>query len=352
MAISITLILLTTTGPREAASQPQDGASLSTRYTIARWQGHRRCPGQDYFRQALEQALGPEVGSISQGPMQLSIHIQRRGGNFQLELETKDDAGAGSRKIDAPNCKELLTTAAVIVSLAMQPELLFENESEREVFTRNTFRGQAIDGETPGKIYREERQSTLLGPRDYDTGTDLKVAVGLAGVADVGTLPRAAIGLGIVASVSTQRHVLSFRLTQWAEQRRYLQSASEDRGGNFDYISANLDFCRDLLTGRVSSGLCVLLGMGRLNGESIVIDMPISQSHIMANAGSAAFARLATSKESALRIQVELVVNFLRPRYTVELLDDDDDTLPPTVRQIHHVAPLSTRLAASWGLRF
>jgi hypothetical protein len=36
----------------------------------------------------------------------------------------------------------------------------------------------------------------------------------------------------------------------------------------------------------------------------------------------------------------------------VELLNEMDDTLPPTKRSIHTVALMSARLAASWGLRF
>jgi hypothetical protein len=336
-----------------AEAQPAAAASETSapRYTIARWQSHRSCPSQDYFRQALDKALGPSEAPGTQAPMELELRIESHKNRFQLELTTKDAAGSGTRSIVAARCDELLATAAVIVSLAMQPDLLFQNESDRQVETARYSQTQASDDESPGSVSRELREREIVLADEMQGRALLKIAVGLAAVTDVGTLPRPAIGLAVVASARAERWLLSFRLTQWAEQRNYVRSFKENRGGNFDYISATLDLCRDLISGKLSAGVCGLLGLGRLSGESITIDLPISQSHILANLGPAAFVHFATGRRSAIRIQGELVAQLVKPNFSAEPLDEMDDTINVYTR-IHKVAPASARLAASWGVRF
>ncbi len=343
--------------PSGQAASPKSSES-APRYAITGWQGHRACPDQDRFRKELDQALGPRAEGASNaaahGPMQVSIQLKKRRGSFHLELATEDETGKGQRQLHAANCEELIRTAAIIVSLAMQPDLLFANESEREVEVvpdEEGVQGQAGDDEDPGFLRPSIARRSLLPYDDSSTSDRLQVSVSLAAVGDLGTLPRAAIGLGIVASARSKRLRLSFRLTQWAEQRQYVTSFKESRGGNFDYLSASLDLCASLWSGPVSLGACGILGLGRLNGESIVSDVPTAQTHIMANAGPGVFVSLPTGSRSALRVQGDLVVQFVRPNYSVEVLDEEDDTIVVT-RQIHQPAPISAHIAASWGMAF
>jgi hypothetical protein len=283
--------------------------------------------------------------------MQVSIRLTRRRGSFALELATEDASGSGTRQLKAPNCEELVRTAAIIVSLAMQPDLLYQNESEGEVEVVSYVKAQAGDDEDPSKANPSITRRRRASYHQSSSSKRLRVAISLAAVSDLGTLPRAALGLGLVASASAERMRLSFRLTQWAEQRQYVTSLKDSRGGNFDYLSASLDLCAALWTGRISGGLCGILGLGRLNGESIISDVPTGQTHIMANAGPGVFVSLPTGSRSALRLQSELVVQFIRPNYSVEVLDEEDDTIVIT-RHIHQPAPLSAHIAASWGMTF
>ncbi len=336
--------------PAQGASAPS--VNKSARYTISSWQGHRKCPGQERFRQELEEALGPETSESSQSPpMQVSIALKRRRGNFYLELATKDENGEGTRELHAPGCDELIRTAAVIVSLAMQPDLLFENEKEGSVAVAPAGQGQASDDEKPSAIYGISVRRNLLSYRDRADYQIVRVSLSLAAVADMGTLPRTAIGTGIIASAHTRRMRLSFRLTQWAEQREYVRSFKEDRGGNFDYLSASLHLCGNLYSGSVLLGACGVLGLGRLKGESIAIDLPTAQTHIMANAGPGVFLTWPTGRRSALRVQGEVVAQLVRPNYSAVVLDPEDDTMEIT-RQIHQPGFVAAHLAASWGLAF
>jgi hypothetical protein len=320
------------------------------RYTISQWQGPAACPDQNHFRALLDEALGPATGTPAQGPLELSIRIKKRRGQFHLTLSTKDETSSGSRELQAARCDELLATAAVIVSLALQPDLLYENESDHEVITVPFVQGQASDDEEPliGATEGETARKRLLrgsGSRG------LNVALSLAALAEVGTLPRPALGLALIASARSKDYRLAFRLTQWAEQREYVTSLRPDRGGHFDYLSASLDLCRDFWSGRVKTGACAIGGLGRLNGQSIVIDLPIEQAHIMATAGSGLFVELHTGFQSTLRVQGELVAQLLLPVYTAEVVDPNDDTMLIKTH-IHQPSVISARLAASWGLTF
>ncbi len=344
-------MLIVTLVVNVSTSLAQAPADAASRYLVTKWQGHRKCPDQTYFEQQLDEALGPKRESSSDKRMEVAIEIKKRRGSFHIVLSTKDASGSGRRKLHAPSCRELLATAAIIVSLSMQPELLYQNESENIVITSAFVQGQAPDDEKPGSLAPSKTRKSLLGRDDGSPGIGLRIAIGLVAVADFGTLPRTAIGAGFVASAQSRLFRLAFRLTQWAEQRRYVQSFEEGRGGNFDYLSATLDLCRDLWPAKISVGLCGLLGLGRLNGESILIDLPISQTHIMATAGGGAFLQVATGSKSQLRLQGELVAQFVRPNYTVKVLDENNEEVE-VVRQIHKVAPASARLALSWGLNF
>lgn len=344
----VTLVVSSALGRADAQSPP--AAEATSRYTLSEWKAHQKCPDPSFFEQQLDEALGTAKATVDK-EMQVSIVIKKRRGSFHLDLATVDSSGSGLRQLRAPNCRELLATAAIIVSLAMQPELLFQNESENEVVTIPFVQGQATDDEEPGAYSHSESRQSILQRHEDSSSSGLDVGIGLVAVADIGTLPRTALGAGVVASAQSRLYRLSFRLTQWAEQRRYVRSFDEGRGGNFDYLSATLDLCRDLWSVKMSVGVCGLLGLGRLNGESILIDLPISQTHIMAMAGVGAFLQVATGDNSLLRIQGELVAQFLRPNYNVEVLDENDDEVV-VIRHIHKVSPASGRLAVSWGVQF
>ena len=347
MATAYALLCGSRHAEAQEASQPRP-PEHQARYTISHWQGPKRCRDQQHFRALLDQALGPAEGPTGAAPMQVSIRIKKRGGNFHLSLATEGEAGRGSRKLHAPQCEELLATAAVIISLALQPDLLFQNESEHQVVTASSALRQVTDDEQP--LYGDlDRQGLLYV--DSSAKSYLRIAVSLAAVGDVGTLPRPAVGFAVVASAHSRHYRLAFRLTQWAEQRRYVSSFEPDRGGHFDYLSGSLDLCRNVWTGAVIAGVCAVGGLGRLKGTSIMIDQPIDQAHIMATAGSGLFFEVPTGGASSLRVQGELGAQLLRPDYSAEVLDENDDRKVVKVH-IHQPALLAARLAVSWGLTF
>jgi hypothetical protein len=345
----ISLVVLAGAESAEAQSAGEPGTD--SRYTITGYQGQRQCPDQAFFEQQLNEALGPPAAAASEKKMEISISITKRKGTFRLDLSTQDPTGSGRRQLRAPSCSDLLATAAIIVSLAMQPDLLYQNESENEVVTASYLQGQASDDESPLTLSPTQSARRSLQRGAGNAGRDFDIAIGIVALTDFGTLPRPAIGAGFVASAQSRLFRLAFRLTQWAEQRRYVQSFEEGRGGNFDYLSASLDLCRELWSARLSVGLCGLLGLGRLNGESILIDLPISQTHITADAGGGAFLQVATGNSSLLRLQAEAVAQFIRPNYKVEVLAENDEEVV-VVRHIHKVSSVSGRVAVSWGLTF
>lgn len=348
LAIAIGLLL----GKSEVEAQPaprDQATEVHPRYTISHWQGPKQCRDQSHFRALLEGALGPATGAPASTPMQVSVQIERRAGTFHLTLTTEDQAGHGSRELSAPQCEELLATAAIIVSLAMQPDLLYQNESEHQVITAPFAQSQASDEERPR--YPGPRTEDIVIKSSSVSSSRPRIAIGLAAIGDLGTLPRPAVGFAVVASARSQDYRLAFRLTQWAEQRRFVSSFRPERGGHFDYISGSLDLCRDVFPGPVSVGGCAVGGLGRLNGQSIVIDLPIDQAHIMATAGGGLFWELPTGGGSSLRVQGELVAQLVRPDYNAEVLDKEDDRIVIKMH-IHTVAPVVARLATSWELSF
>ena len=178
----------------------------------------------------------------------------------------------------------------------------------------------------------------------------MTIVASLAAIGDIGTLPRPGLGIAVVAGARSKKNRVAFRLTRWAEQRRYVRTMPSGRGGLFDYLSGSLDVCRQLWRSGVPGGLCVVGGLARLDALGIV-DTPKTQAHIMATAGGALYLERRIAGVFHVRLQAELVGQLLRPRYTALVTDPDNDRLL-VERLVHHPAPLAGRLGASWGLSF
>ncbi|MBL4636745.1 MAG: hypothetical protein JKY56_23040 [Kofleriaceae bacterium] len=89
--------------------------------------------------------------------------------------------------------------------------------------------------------------------------------------------------------------------------------------------------------------------MGRLSANAIDIEVPFGQVHPMASVGGGAYWIGPTFGRWKLRLQGELLVQLIKPKYSVQVLDETNDTVP---MQLHVPSAMAARFSASVGLSF
>lgn len=321
-----------------------------TGFVIEEWNVPNSCGEQGHFEALVREAVGDWPGQTP--PVRVAIEVTPARRRLSLVMTTEGVSGSGTRTLKARTCEELLATAAVVLSLALDSEALYDNERETQVVTvpkpspaeTATSPKQIGDDETPSM--RQRDQEALL----TETGNSETLDTGLRLVAlsDVGTLPRPALGLGVVASAHSGPYQVSFRLTRWAEQVQFVGD-EDNRGGSFDLLSGSLHVCREFSHGRFPVGLCVLGSVARMSATGIA-DQPNSAVNALASAGVAVFHDLPMGP-TRIRLHAETLGQFVRPRYTVKVHEDPTDVDRMEI-QVHQPSEVTVRLGASWGLSF
>lgn len=320
-------------------------------FTIEEWRVLPACGDQAHFAGLVREAIGEWPANLPE--IRVSVTISQTEKGSTLVLSTKAPSGEGRREIAGSSCEELLQTAAVVLSLALDSEALYENELEHEVQTSDTRElapkavttGQIGDDETPGMRSR----AAVRAASKKSVSESLDTSLHLVAMTDVGTLPRTAFGLGVLASAYSGPYRVSFRLTKWADQVQYVPSR-DDRGGSFELLSGGLHVCRELAHYRnVPWGVCVQGTIARMSATGIVEADGMSKDavNVLASAGAGFFINLPLQ----LRLYAEANGQIVRPRYTVKIHVDpvDSDLVETQVHQPPHVA---FRLGIGWGLSF
>lgn len=315
-------------------------------FAIDEWLVPPSCGEQGAFVRLVASA----VGTWPEGLTVIRVKVRVSGDSSELALVLLTDAasGQGRRTLRGGSCEELLETAAVVLSLALDSEVLYDNERTHEVLRSSvseppSSHRQLDDGESPGLRTREIRAIARTRKRleeSLDTGVRGII------VGEVGTLPRPSLGVGIVVSAHSGPYRVAFQLTKWAEQVQFLEG-SNTSGGRFDLITGSLQLCRDLAQGGgVRTGLCAQAHAGRMNAEGIAI-APRSATEVLYGAGVGAFLALPLQ----VRLQAEANAHRSSPRFNLTIDDvmGEDDTRED---QFHQPSSIVIRLGLSWGLSF
>ena len=345
-------MLLWTTTENSARAQPGPA------FKILQWDAPPACGALESFALTVRESLGsPEKGSAYQQTLSVSIHIEKHRSVFQLLLTTENSDGKGERTLEADNCGELLASAALVLSLSLAPELIFNNESNREVLVpktttpslANPTHRQEDDSETPD-IESLGADITNRNSAIASVQTNHRrfpVSLHVAMVTDFGTLPRPGFGIAIEASQTIRRFRIAVRLTRWGQQDEFLDISDRRLGGRFDFLETSLLLCHRFWQ---QFGICASTSVGRLSANAIDLEEPIGQVHPMASTGGGAYWMSRTFGRWSLRLQGEILVQLIKPRYTVGVLDLTDNSLTET--QLHVPSAMAARFSGSVGVSF
>ncbi len=349
----LVVMLLWTATENRALAQPGPA------FKILQWNAPLACGSLESFALTVRESLGsPEKGSAYHQTLSVSIHIEKERNVFQLLLTTENSDGKGERNLEAENCGALLASAALVLSLSLAPELLFNNESNREVLVTRTTTPHSVspthrqedDSETPEIESLTETGIAIRNSTKSGALTNYRrfpVSLHLAVVTDFGTLPRPGFGIAIEASQTVRRFRIAVRLTRWGQQDEFLDISDRSLGGRFDFLETSLLLCHRYWQ---QVGICSSTSVGRLSANAIDIEEPIGQVHPMASVGGGAYWMSRSFGRWKLRLQGEILVQLIKPRYSVGVLDPTDNSLTET--QLHVPSAMAARFSGSVGVSF
>ena len=320
-------------------------------FVIDEWKVPASCGERAAFEELVREAIGDWPEGLA--PVHVGVRIANERRRTTLVLSTTAPSGEGRRELAARNCEELLATAAVVLSLALDSEALYDNELEHEVQTSeerapapkaaySVSMGQIRDSENPEVRSRDKEKLA----KEREASEDLDTSVHLLALSEVGTLPRTAFGLGVLASAYSGPYRVSFRLMKWADQVQYVGTAG-DRGGNFELLSGSLQVCRELPHNRkLPWGACLQGTLARMSAAGIV-EFPADAVNLLASAGAGVFVNL----PFRILLHAESSAHIVRPRYSLEIHEDPTDVERMEV-EVHQPAFVAVRLGLSWGMSF
>jgi len=322
--------------------------------SVESYQVPASCGAQAHFEALLQEALGPEAPTQSAMRVKILVTAKKRRA-FALQMQTEAPSGTGLRNLRGRSCEELLETAAVVLSLALESEALYINERTHEVLTTGERhseaprqrQGQIGDDETPG-LGRRVESKTLKKAKPTES---LDTALRLVALSEIGILPRAALGLGLTADAWSGPYQVSFRLTRYAEQVQFVRSEGQS-GGSFDLLSGTLGVCRDRERPDASKpigGLCLQGSVARISATGIG-EVAKTAVNTLASVGWGLFRDVPIGPTS-LRLRVEGAWQLVRPRYRVTIFRDPLD-VDRSETKVHQPSAASLQLGASWGVSF
>ena len=249
---------------------------------ILEWDAPADCPTAADVREAIDRTLPDTVADAS--IIVARARVAAAASQWRLELELDDRGRAGTRVLEASSCLELANAAALIVAIAVDPDVLLHGSAPevRELESE----AEAIDSLVPAPDARQPspRESVAETAREGPDETDAVAsessppaegssksrlsfgARALAG-ASVGILPNATASLELAFALSGTGWRAEIGAAYWTPTTA--DSRIADVGGRFQLGAAVLRGCGVPSVRRLGFPLCLALDLGGVHGRGV-----------------------------------------------------------------------------------
>lgn len=218
------------------------------------WLAPDECPGPEALRGGVEQLLARPWGEL-ESELSIEARLERVDELWRLELlVSRDGEALPPRRVDGESCAALVEAAAAIVALIIEQELV---PAEVEEPAPDAEHPTSTDSETSPKPSPPEPKSEpnshvadvlppVAPPRAQRR---LRGGGELAGILDVGSLPRASVGGRLGAGIDWRAWRVTLDGVGLAPVRWSLR-LGEGKYGTFWLVGAQLRGCHVLGIGR------------------------------------------------------------------------------------------------------
>lgn len=303
---------------------PQPGYGLE-------WDAPPGCPGADDVRRAIDRSLGP--GVVSDGKTDARIRIISIESGYRMDLILAGPS-AGERTLEASDCRDLADAAALIVAIAVDPNVLTRSPAPRVQPTSNAVPAPAETSPGPA-------------PEDAPTGSEVEpdgappssadptgsaapqaerrraqLSLRLAAGAGFALVPGVTGALELGVGLAGRAWRVDLGLNYWIPKRADAGSDA-DAGGRFQIAAASLRGCGVPQAGPVRFPLCAGLDVGTMIGRGTGQDVAArtaAQPWVAVRAGPAV--RWRVIPRLTLWLGGDVLVPLVRPRFHTDATPD------------------------------
>lgn len=302
-----------------AAAAGVDGLSLE-------WSAPSVCPNRDQLIEQVQRLLAHSTAAKAPVNAAGIIHA-RAPGSFTLELRTQQGERVGERTIEGANCGELSAAAALIVALAIDPDLVVpaETSSPAQSPAADERPAAAPPSTTAAGPPRPAPAQNPLPPppvnaaprSDRNTGWPIAVRFGPMIGVDVGSLPGGTGYLGGYAGVTLTKWQIELFGSRLFEQREQIADAPA-RGADLNLWVAGARSCYTVQPEWLELGPCLGFEGGQLRAAAFGTDRTGSGDAAWLALRAEAFARRQLIGPLAARLQLVLAAPLRRPEFVLE----------------------------------
>ena len=107
----------------------RDGMAQAPRVSL-RWNAPEECPDDASLLAAVESYLGEPLTQAPEQQLAVSANVVGRLGGFSVKIKFTSPAGVEERYLEHPECQKLMSGAALLMALAIDPERMKAREQQ------------------------------------------------------------------------------------------------------------------------------------------------------------------------------------------------------------------------------
>ena len=307
------------------------------------WQAPPTCPSGSNVLQRAEQLL--RHSAAPKEPVRARAIVVDAGEAYSVTLETQQGTQTWHRTLRAPSCEELADAAALVVAMAVDPDLGGAKAGDPPPQARSAADDDQdrlvapIVAPLPAALPPTPAPPTASPPGEASPLFSVHAAARALG--DVGALPRPALGVEIAAGagVSALRVELTGTLLPGV---REVTATAPDRGGEIGLWAIGPRLCYELVLGSVRALGCAGLEGGQITGDGFGATSwtdTRSATWLAARIGGRVVIELWPAASASLAL--EGVAPVTRPEFVLENLG-----------RVHRPSALNARLGLGVELHF
>lgn len=269
------LVVLSSVAAAAGASATAGAEMLRHGALTLEWQAPAGCPGAGATLQRIRSLLARSPEARERVHARGMVEPGETGGSWRLGLETVQGQRRFYRTVQATSCEEATDAGALIIALAIDPELRVENSASSSPAPSAPRRLEddadpVKPASTETRPGREVRPIPPTGrpspPVESRSGAsfDWRVTAGVLG--DLGSLPRAAVGGAVALDAERSPFIVEIVGTLLPEAR---ETIGAGRGGDVSLIAGGARACYAPRVLDLGARFCGGFEAGRLQGTGV-----------------------------------------------------------------------------------
>ncbi len=347
MCAAWTVVLLSV-APRAALAQ-SSGAAVGAAERQARleleWRAPPGCDERERVLAAVERLLGASPRAESPEALEAFASVTRTAsGGWHLLLSVKHGEQSLARKLDAASCPELVDAAALILALALDPDLLSRARPEKEpdVPRQEPVSLPPAPERAPAPTAAVASPRSRVAPRSASAAPERERTVPLLELGPllaVGAIPSPAFGVSVSGGFEFGRWRALVSGSFFPSVRKNI--AESNASAAFELRTLTAVVCW-LLPASPSWGIgpCATTEFGSIAARGEGVDFPEGETKRWGASGAGGVARFKSRRAFEVGLQTVVAVPWGRPTFRVAQVE------------AYRPAALIVELRAFAGVRF